>query len=163
MRVHLGSDHAGLELKDHLLNWLADQGHEVVDHGPFVYDAVDDYPVFCLRAAEAVADEETSLGIVIGGSGNGEQMAANKVKGVRAALVWSEEIATLARQHNNANVISVGGRMHTLEEMTGFINVFLTTPYTGEERHDRRIGMLADYEKTGNLPPLPESALQARD
>jgi ribose 5-phosphate isomerase B len=163
MRVHLGSDHAGLELKDHLLNWLADQGHEAIDHGPFVYDAVDDYPVFCLRAAEAVADEETSLGIVIGGSGNGEQMAANKVKGVRAALVWSEQTATLARQHNNANVISVGGRMHTLEEMTDFIKVFLTTPYSGEERHDRRIGMLADYEKTGNLPPLPESALRSQD
>ncbi len=162
MRVHLGSDHAGLELKDHLLGWLADQGHEAVDHGPFVYDAVDDYPVFCLRAAEAVADEEASLGIVIGGSGNGEQMAANKVRGVRAALVWNEEIAALAREHNNANVISVGGRMHTLEEMTRFIGVFLTTAYTGEERHTRRINMLTDYEKTGQLPPLPDSALKSQ-
>ena len=164
MRVHLGSDHAGLELKDHLLSWLADQGHEVVDHGPFVYDALDDYPVFCLRAAEGVvADREDgrdSFGVVIGGSGNGEQMAANKVKGVRAALVWSEEIASLAREHNDANVISVGGRMHTLEEMTRFIEVFLTTAYSGEERHDRRIAMLAGYEKTGNLPPLPDSAIR---
>jgi ribose 5-phosphate isomerase B len=163
MRVHLGSDHAGLELKDHLLAWLADQGHEAIDHGPFVYDAADDYPVFCLRAAEAVADEDGSLGIVIGGSGNGEQMAANKVKGVRAALVWSEEIASLAREHNDANVISVGGRMHALEELTGFIDVFLRTPYSGQDRHDRRIGMLADYEKTGNLPPLPASALRSQD
>jgi ribose 5-phosphate isomerase B len=164
MRVHLGSDHAGLELKDHLLSWLADQGHEVVDHGPFVYDALDDYPVFCLRAAEGVvADREDgrdSFGVVIGGSGNGEQMAANKVKGVRAALVWSEEIASLAREHNDANVISVGGRMHTLQEMTRFIEVFLTTAYSGEDRHDRRIAMLAGYEKTGNLPPLPDSAIR---
>ena len=158
MRVHIGSDHAGLELKDHLLNWLADHGHEVVDHGPFVYDAADDYPVFCLRAAAAVVADPGSLGVVIGGSGNGEQIAANKVPGVRAALAWSEETARLAREHNDANVISVGGRMHTVEEMTLFIELFLGTAFTGEERHERRIGMLADYETTGALPPLPESA-----
>jgi ribose 5-phosphate isomerase B len=162
MRVHLGSDHAGLELKEHLLQWLADQGHEVVDHGPFVYDAQDDYPVFCLRAAEAVSDEDGSFGVVIGGSGNGEQMAANKVKGVRAALVWSQETAVLAREHNDANVISVGGRMHTVAQMTGFIETFLATPYSREQRHTRRIGMLTDYEKTGNLPPLPESAIRSQ-
>jgi len=166
MRVHLGSDHAGLELKEHLLNWLADHGFEAVDHGPFVYDALDDYPVFCLRAAEAVAadwqDGEQTLGVVIGGSGNGEAIAANKVKGVRCALVWSEETATLAREHNDANVVSVGGRMHTVEDMTRFVEVFLGTAYSGEERHTRRIGMLSDYEKTGNLPPLPESALGHR-
>ena len=101
MRVHLGSDHAGLELKDHLLNWLVEHDYEVVDHGPFVYDALDDYPVFCLRAAEGVAGERAegldSLGVVIGGSGNGEQIAANQVAGVRSALVWSEETAVLAR------------------------------------------------------------------
>ena len=163
MRVHLGSDHAGLELKEHLLNWLADNGYEAVDHGPFVYDALDDYPVFCLRAAEAVvADREDgldSLGVVIGGSGNGEQIAANKVKGVRAALGWSEETATLAREHNDANVVAVGGRMHAVEDMTRFVEVFLSTAYSGEERHTRRIAMLADYEKTANLPPLPQSAL----
>ena len=93
MRVHLGCDHAGLDLKAHLVAWLTDHGYEPVDHGPFVYDALDDYPVFCLRAAEAVAAEPGSLGVVIGGSGNGEQMAANKVKGIRSALVWSEETA----------------------------------------------------------------------
>src|SRR3954449_11073816 len=113
MRVHLGSDHAGLELKDHLVGWLREQGHEPVDHGPFVYDAQDDYPVFCLRAAEGVVGDEGSLGVVIGGSGNGEQIAANKVKGVRAALAWSVETAELGRLHNNANVVSVGARMHT--------------------------------------------------
>jgi len=159
MRVHLGSDHAGLELKEQLLNWLADNGHEPVDHGPFVYDADDDYPVFCLRAAAAVADDEGSLGVVVGGSGNGEQIAANKVRGVRAALAWSDETATLARQHNDANVLSVGGRMHAVEDMVRFVELFLETPYSDEPRHTRRIAMLTDYEKTGNLPDLPESAL----
>jgi len=166
MRVHLGSDHAGLELKEHLLGWLADHGHEVVDHGPFVYDALDDYPVFCLRAADGVAtdwqDGTTSLGVVIGGSGNGEAIAANKVPGVRAALAWNEETAVLARRHNDANVISVGGRMHTIEEMTRFVEVFLDTSFSAEERHVRRIGMLAGYEKTHDLPPLPDSALGNR-
>jgi ribose 5-phosphate isomerase B len=163
MRVHLGSDHAGLELKEHLLNWLADNGYEAVDHGPFVYDALDDYPVFCIRAAAGVVadleDGVDALGVVVGGSGNGEQMAANKVPGARSALVWSEETAVLAREHNNANVVSVGGRMHSLEDMTRFVEVFLSTPFPGDERHVRRIEMLADYEKTRNFPPLPPSAL----
>jgi ribose 5-phosphate isomerase B len=163
MRVHLGSDHAGLELKDHLVTWLREQGHEPVDHGPFVYDADDDYPVFCLRAAEAVVADEGSLGVVIGGSGNGEQIAANKVKGVRAALAWSDETAALARQHNDANVVSVGGRMHTVAEMTRFVGVFLGTDFTGEPRHVRRIGMLSDYESTDVLPPLPDSAVRPTD
>ena len=110
MRVHLGSDHAGLDLKNHLLAWLTEHGYEPVDHGPFVYDALDDYPVFCLRAAEGVAKARAAggddLGVVIGGSGNGEQMAANKVEGIRCALVWSEETAKLARDHNDAQVVS---------------------------------------------------------
>jgi ribose 5-phosphate isomerase B len=167
MRVHIGSDHAGLDLKEHLVGWLADHGYEVVDHGPFVYDALDDYPVFCLRAAQGVAtdwqDGRESLGVVIGGSGNGEQIAANKVEGIRSALAWSEETAELARLHNDANVVSVGGRMHTVEDMTRFVEVFLTTPFSGEERHTRRIRMLAEFETTGDLPPLPESALGPRD
>jgi ribose 5-phosphate isomerase B len=158
MRVHLGSDHAGLELKDHLARWLTDHGYEPVDHGPFVYDAADDYPVFCLRAAAATAAEPDSLGVVIGGSGNGEAIAANKVEGVRAALAWSKETARLGREHNDANVVSVGGRMHPLDDMTHFVEVFLTTSFSGEERHARRIRMLSDYESTGDLPPLPESA-----
>ncbi|MCD4524493.1 ribose-5-phosphate isomerase [Nocardioides sp. cx-173] len=165
MRVHVGSDHAGLELKDHLVGWLRDHGYEPVDHGPFVYDALDDYPVFCLRAAEGVAQEraagQDSLGVVIGGSGNGEQMAANKVRGVRSALAWSEETAALAREHNDATVVSVGGRMHSLENMTRFVEVFLTTDFSGDERHVRRIAQLAAYESTGELPPLPASARDA--
>jgi ribose 5-phosphate isomerase B len=158
MRVHLGSDHAGLELKEHLLGWLRDNGHEPVDHGPFVYDAVDDYPVFCLRAAEGVAKDPGSVGVVIGGSGNGEQIAANKVEGIRAALVWNADIAVLAREHNDANVISIGGRMHSVEDMTHFVDMFIRTPFSGDERHQRRIDMMSAYESTGDLPPLPESA-----
>ncbi|CAA9361305.1 MAG: Ribose 5-phosphate isomerase B / Galactose 6-phosphate isomerase [uncultured Nocardioidaceae bacterium] len=161
MRVHLGSDHAGLELKAQLVTWLESVGHEPVDHGPFHHDALDDYPPFCLRAAAAVVADrargEPSLGVVIGGSGNGEQIAANKVAGVRAALAWNEEVATLARQHNDANVISVGARMHTSREAARLVEVFLETGYLDEERHARRIRMIADYETTGELPPLPPS------
>ncbi len=163
MRVHVGSDHAGLELKAHLMSVLTADGYTVVDHGPFVYDALDDYPVFCLRAAEAVVvDQEgglDSLGVVIGGSGNGEQIAANKVRGVRCALAWSDETATLGREHNDANVVSVGGRMHPLEDMTRFVQLFLATPFSEEERHSRRIAQLSAYETGGGLPPLPESAV----
>ncbi|MDX6348152.1 MAG: ribose 5-phosphate isomerase [Streptomyces sp.] len=155
MRVYLGSDHAGFELKNHLVEWLTAGGHDPVDCGPHIYDAQDDYPAFCLRAAERTAADPDSLGIVIGGSGNGEAIAANKVKGVRAALAWSEETASLGRQHNNANVISIGGRMHTVDEATKFVEVFLGTPYSGEERHTRRIEMLNAYEATGALPPIP--------
>jgi ribose 5-phosphate isomerase B len=155
MRVHIGSDHAGFELKNHLVEHLKSAGHDVVDHGPAVYDAVDDYPPYCLRTAEAVVADAGSLGIVIGGSGNGEQIAANKVKGVRAVLAWSTDTARLGREHNNANVISVGARMHTEEEATGFVDTFLATDYSGEERHTRRIEMLNGYEETGELPPLP--------
>jgi ribose 5-phosphate isomerase B len=158
MRVHIGCDHAGLELKEHLVGWLREHDHEPVDHGPFQYDPQDDYPVFCLRAARGVAEDAGSMGVVIGGSGNGEQIAANYVRGIRAALVWSEETALLARQHNNANVISVGGRMHTVQEMTRFVELFLSTPFSGEERHVRRLAQLATYQETGTLPPLPESA-----
>jgi ribose 5-phosphate isomerase B len=126
-----------------------------VDCGPHIYDAEDDYPPFCLRAAERTAADPDSLGIVIGGSGNGEQIAANKVRGVRAALAWSEQTAALAREHNNANVLSIGGRMHTEDEALKFVELFLTTPYSHAERHQRRIDMLAAYETTGELPPVP--------
>jgi ribose 5-phosphate isomerase B len=167
MRVHLGCDHAGLELKQHLTTWLTDHGYEPVDHGPHTYDALDDYPVYCLRAAVAVAEERAagadSLGVVIGGSGNGEQMAANKVPGIRAALVWSEETARLAREHNDAQVVSVGGRMHTVDDMTRFVEVFLTTPFSDEERHVRRIGLMDAYQRTGDLPPLPASQDPGRE
>jgi ribose 5-phosphate isomerase B len=152
MRVHVGCDHAGLELKEHLVGWLTDRGDHVIDHGPREYDAEDDYPPFCLRAAQAVVDDPGSLGIVLGGSGNGEQISANKVDGVRAALAWSEETAQLARLHNDANVVAIGARMHSLSDATRLFEVFLTTEFSGEPRHSRRIAMLREYEQTGQVP-----------
>ena len=151
MRVHLGSDHAGFELKSHLIAWLTEHGHEPVDHGAFEYDADDDYPPFCIAAAQAAVDEPDSLGIVVGGSGNGEQIAANKVKGARAALAWSTETAALAREHNNAQVVSIGARMHSTDEATEIVETFLTTAWSGADRHQRRIDLLAAYEETGRL------------
>jgi ribose 5-phosphate isomerase B len=148
----MGSDHAGFEVKNRLSEALRASGVEVVDHGPHVYDALDDYPPFCIRTAEAVAMDEGSLGVVLGGSGNGEQIAANKVAGIRAALAWSVETARLAREHNNAQVVSVGARMHSFDEVHQFVEVFVRTPYTNEDRHDRRLGMILAYEDTGELP-----------
>ncbi|MDQ3786645.1 MAG: ribose-5-phosphate isomerase, partial [Actinomycetota bacterium] len=115
MRVYLGSDHASFELKAHLVKHLSDAGHEVVDVGPAEYDAADDYPPYCVEAARRTVADEGSLGVVIGGSGNGEQIAANKVAGCRAALTWSVQTAELARAHNNAQVAGIGARMHSLE------------------------------------------------
>ncbi|MBI3687510.1 MAG: ribose-5-phosphate isomerase [Actinobacteria bacterium] len=149
MRVYLGSDHAGFELKAHLVSFLKGLGHDPVDCGALSYDADDDYPPFCIEVARQAVGDPGSLGVVIGGSGNGEQIAANKVDGCRAALVWSEQIAVLAREHNDANVISVGARMHTPEEASRFVEVFLSTPFSDGERHRRRIAQLADYERTG--------------
>lgn len=146
MRLHIAADHAGFELKQFLMEHLAGEGHEVVDHGAFDYDPDDDYPAFCFSAGEAVVAEPGSLGIVLGGSGNGEQIAANKVRGVRAALVWSVETARLGRAHNDANVMAIGWRQHSLEESLELVHAFLTEPFTGEERHARRIAQLAEYE-----------------
>lgn len=152
MRIYLGSDHAGFELKNHLVEKLKELGHEPVDCGPHEYIATDDYPPFVMPAAKHASDEPGSLGVVIGGSGNGEVIAANKVPGVRAALVWSEQTATLAREHNDANVISIGARMHSLEQATRFVELFVATPFSDDPRHVRRIGMLTDFEATGQLP-----------
>ena len=158
MRVHLGSDHAGFELKQAVARRLGELGHEVVDHGPDQYDPVDDYPPFVLRAARGVAGDPGSLGVVLGGSGNGEAMAANKVRGVRCALAWSVETAALARQHNDANVVSLGARMHDEAAALELLEAFLATPYSGDERHTRRIDMLSAYEQDGVLPSLPTAA-----
>ena len=155
MRVHLGSDHAGLDLKTAVAVRLVALGHEPVDHGPTAYDALDDYPPFVLRAAAATVAEPASLGIVIGGSGNGEAMAANKVAGARCALAWSVQTAELGREHNNANLVSVGARMHDEATALEIVEAFLATDYSGEDRHTRRITMLLDYERTGELPDLP--------
>ena len=155
VRVYLGSDHAGFELRVHLVKHLADAGHEVVDIGPAVYDAGDDYPPYCVETARRVLADEGSLGVVIGGSGNGEQIAANKVPGIRAALAYNTETAELGRAHNNAQVVAIGGRMHSVAEATAIVDKFLATPFSGDPRHARRIEMLADYERTGTPPPLP--------
>jgi ribose 5-phosphate isomerase B len=158
VRVYLGSDHAGFELKASLVQWLTQAGHEPVDCGPSSYVPDDDYPVYVMRAASATIGEPGSLGIVIGGSGNGEQMASNKIRGVRAALVWSEETARLARLHNNANVLSLGAREYSIDEAVGFAKVFVETAFSGEPRHVRRLTMIADYEQTGELPAEPASS-----
>jgi ribose 5-phosphate isomerase B len=155
MRIHIATDHAGLDFSKDLQKHLRDAGHEVVDHGPKTLDPLDDYPSFCINAARAVVRDQAAgvetLGIVFGGSGNGEQIAANKVLGARAALVWSVPTAELARQHNDANLIAIGARQHTVDEAVLFIDTFIATPFSGEERHVRRIAQLAEYEKTGAI------------
>jgi ribose 5-phosphate isomerase B len=155
VRVYLGSDHAGLELKAALVEWLESAGHQAGDCGPATYQAQDDYPVYVMRAASSVAADPGSLGIVIGGSGNGEAIAANKIRGIRAAIAWSTETARLARLHNDANVLSLGARMYPIPDAVGFAQVFVETAFSGEARHARRLGMIADYEKTGELPADP--------
>lgn len=147
MRVHIAADHAGFELRNYLIELLNERGYDVVDHGAKEYDPQDAYPTMCIPCAEAVAAEPGSLGIVIGGSGNGEQMAANLVDGVRAALVWNEATAVLAREHNDANVIAIGARQHSIEEAARFVRVFLRTAFSGDTRHAYRIGLMSDYEK----------------
>ena len=154
MRVYLGSDHAGFELKAAIIAWLGEAGHEAVDCGPARYDPQDDYPVYVLRAAQGTIRDPGSLGIVIGGSGNGEQIAANKVPGIRAALAWTLDTARLAREHNDANVLSLGAREYSTEDGVSFAKVFVETPFSGEPRHARRLAMIADFEKTAELPPL---------
>jgi ribose 5-phosphate isomerase B len=153
MRVHLGTDHAGFEFKETLKKHLGERGFEVVDHGALEYDALDDYPAFCIAAAQAVvADRDAgqdSLGVVIGGSGNGEQMAANKVRGARTALAWNTEIAKLAREHNDAWLVSVGARQHDEAEALAIVDAFLAEPFSGDERHKRRIDIMRKFEDTG--------------
>jgi ribose 5-phosphate isomerase B len=155
VRVYLGSDHAGFELKAHLVQWLTQAGHEPVDCGPAAYQPDDDYPVYVMRAASSAVADPGSLGIVIGGSGNGEQIASNKVRGVRAALAWTDETARLARRHNDANVLSLGAREYSIDDAVGFAKVFVETPFSEEARHKRRLEMIAAYEESGELPVEP--------
>jgi ribose 5-phosphate isomerase B len=154
MRVYLGSDHAGYELKTHVLSQLAGHGYELVDVGPHSYDPEDDYPAYCLATGARVVADPGSLGVVIGGSGNGEQIAANKVPGVRAALAWNTETAELAREHNDANVVAIGARQHTLDEATGLVQAFLATAFSGNPRHARRIAQVSEYELTREVPAV---------
>jgi ribose 5-phosphate isomerase B len=155
MRLHIATDHAGLELSNFLIEQLTELGHTVIDHGPVSYEPLDDYPSFCINAATAVVADQNSgldaLGIVLGGSGNGEQIAANKVRGIRAALVWNESTAQLARSHNDANVIALGARQHSNSEVLELVKVFISEPFSNDERHARRIGKIATYEQTGEI------------
>lgn len=157
MRIYLGADHAGFELKNTIKDHLLAGGYEVIDCGAHVYDADDDYPAFCIAAAQGVVDNPGSLGIVLGGSGNGEQIAANKVKGARCALAWSVETARLAREHNNAQLIGIGGRMHSDAEALAIVDAFLDQAWSGNPRHQRRIDILAEFENTGVAPEVPEA------
>ena len=156
MRVYLGSDHAGFELKSHLVAALADE-FDIVDIGAPVYDKDDDYPAWCFHTAAAVVADPGSLGVVIGGSGNGEQIAANKVPGTRAALAWNLDTAQLARQHNDANLVGIGARQHTADEATEIVRAFLRTEFSHDARHQRRIDQVSAYDKSHDLPPLPST------
>lgn len=155
MRIHIATDHAGMELSAFLVRELSAVGHELIDHGPTIYDALDDYPGFCIAAAQGVIADQSAgveaLGIVLGGSGNGEQMAANKVKGIRAALIWNASTAKLAREHNDANVAAVGARQHSQEEVLKLVQLFIAEPFSNDERHVRRIGKIASFENTGEV------------
>jgi ribose 5-phosphate isomerase B len=155
MRVYLGGDHGGFELKQAIIEHLSQAGHEPIDCGAYSYDADDDYPAFCITAAVKTVADPGSLGIVLGGSGNGEQIAANKVPGARCALAWSPETASLARQHNNALLIGIGGRMHTVEEALAIVDAFISTSWSNEPRHRRRVEIMAEYERTGIAPAVP--------
>ena len=155
MRVHIGGDHAAYDLKCTLVTFLQEKGYDVVDHGPEYLDLEDDYPVAVLRVAEAVSGDVGAFGIVLGGSGNGEQMAANKVRGIRAALAYNVELAELARTHNNAQVLSIGARMNTPSEAKAMVEAFVTTEFSGDDRHARRLAMVERYEQHGELPPIP--------
>src|SRR3954462_7258164 len=155
MRVYLGSDHAGFELKNEIIEHLKKAGHEPIDCGAYVYDAEDDYPAFCIAAALKTVGDNESLGIVIGGSGNGEQIAANKVPGARCALAWSTETASLTRQHNNARLIGIGARLHTVEEALAIVDAFVSMPWSEASRHQRRVDIVDDYERTRIAPPVP--------
>jgi ribose 5-phosphate isomerase B len=148
-RVFLGTDHAGYELKEHLRAVLAADGHDVVDCGAATYDAEDDYPSYCIDAATRAVAAGT-YAVVIGGSGNGEQISANKVPGARAALCWSVDIARLAREHNDANVCSLGARFLSAEDAVEVVRAFLATPFSAEPRHARRIAEISAYEARGS-------------
>ncbi len=155
MRIHIATDHAGMELSAFLVSELTKLGHDLVDHGPKVYDALDDYPGFCIAAAQAVVADQAAglpaLGIVLGGSGNGEQIAANKVAGVRAALIWNADTAALARDHNDANVCALGARQHSQAEVLELVKIFVGKDFSNDERHVRRIGKIAHFEQTGEI------------
>jgi ribose 5-phosphate isomerase B len=162
MRIHIATDHAGLDFSTQLQDHLRSAGHEVVDHGPVEYDALDDYPAFCIPAAQAVVADQAAgvetLGVVFGGSGNGEQIAANRVAGIRAALAYEPELARLARQHNDAHIVSIGARFTAVEVAKEIVDAFVSTEFSDEPRHARRLGMVTAYETSRELPAATQGA-----
>lgn len=153
MKISIGSDHAGYAYKQRIIEHLRAAGHEVTDHGAHSAESTD-YPLWIIPAAEAVARGEAERGIVIGGSGNGEAIAANKVRGIRCGLAWCNQTAEFTRRHNDANVLSIGQRMTSIEIALDLVDIFLATPYEGG-RHQHRIDELSHYEATGELKKLP--------
>lgn len=148
MKVYIASDHAGYELKRALAEFLHARGHEVVDLGPAALDPKDDYPDYVAPLAQRVADEAGSFGIAIGGSGEGEAMAANRIPGARAAEYYGGdlEVVRLSRQHNDANILSLGARLISEHQAQEAVGIFLETPFSGDERHARRVEKL-DHER----------------
>ncbi|MFM9094290.1 MAG: ribose 5-phosphate isomerase B [Acidimicrobiaceae bacterium] len=145
-KIAIGADHAGYELKQHLMKYLSGKGNQVVDHGTDSTESVD-YPEICANVARAVRDGKAEIGIVLGGSGQGEQIAANKVHGVRAALCNDLYLAEMARSHNNANVLSMGGRVVSTQLAEQIVDKFLSTEFEGG-RHERRVAQLGEIERT---------------
>ncbi len=146
MKIYIGSDHAGYELKEKLKIFLEEMGHNVTDKGAFKLDNEDDFPDFIVPVAKAVANDEGSFGIILGGSGQGEAMSANKIDGVRATEYYGgdPEIIKVSREHNDANILSLGARFVSEEEAQEAIRLFLETKFSGDERHVRRIKKLDD-------------------
>lgn len=144
MKIYIGTDHAGFELKEKLVVFLKSLGHEVADMGAHAYDALDDYPDFIRPVAEAVAGDASARGVILGGSGQGEAMCANRVKHVRAAVYYGGpvDIAVLSREHNDANILSLGARFVEEGEAFEVVRMWLATPFGGEEKHARRIGKI---------------------
>ena len=147
MKIYIAADHAGFELKKRLVEYLAEAGLAVVDLGNKVFDPNDDYPDFILPLAQKVAQDEESKGIIIGRTGNGEAIAANKVKGIRAALCLNEKMAIKARQDNDANILSLGADFVDEAEAERVVDAFLKTPFSQKERHKRRLAKIASFEQ----------------
>ena len=149
-KIFLAADHAGFELKEHVKKFLIGLGYDVDDKGAFRYDPEDDYPDFILKAAEKVSENKGSMGIIFGGSGQGEAIVANKVKGIRAAVYNSNnpEIARLSREHNDANIISIGARFVKNEDALKTVKLWLSSGFSSEPRHSRRIKKIGEIEKS---------------
>lgn len=149
MKIFIGSDHAGYELKEKIKEYLSSLQHEVIDKGAFELNPTDDYPDFIIPTAEAVAKNTKSLGVILGGSGEGEQISANKIEGIRAIEYYGGnlEIVKLGREHNNANILSLGARFISDEEALQAVKIFIETPFSNEERHIRRINKLGKILK----------------